>query len=257
MKLSSITTLLTTSLVAVTLAGCSTSFKNDDTQTIAVQIQNADQSYSQCMNDLFTNQKFSKLANKFILVPSYDSAQISRSMDGNPSKNDIQGLMSWVSATQNCAALELQNIGRIDPALALSISRVEKSRIESYQGLLKNKKTRQFNNEQRDYFNNRMLAIRDWAANLDNRVAETRSNYEWSTSQENYNYVKAAVGKISRYQASVLIKEIDQLQEAQGRLSVAQVDYANSNPDYHSVKIANISCTYDKSGDFMCREIDF
>lgn len=254
MKTISITALLTTILFTV---GCSTSFKNADTQSIADQITTADQVYSQCLSDVLTQQKFSKLTNKFILVSSYDFSSISKSIDKNPTKGDIQTLMTWLSATQNCTTLELQEYGRIDPVLALNLSRVEKVRLESFQGLLKSSTVSQFNNEQRNYFNNRMLAVREWAATLDNRVAETRSNYEWSTSQENYNYVNAAVGKISRYQASVLIKEIDQLQEAQGRLSVAQADYANLNPGYRQVKIANTSCSYEKTGDFVCREISF
>lgn len=257
MKFFSITKLLTSLLITVSLPGCSTSFKNPDNQSIANQISTADQLYSQCLSDVLIQPKFSELTNKFILVSSYDFALISKSIDKYPTKGDIQALMSWLSATQHCTALELQEYGRIDPLLALNISRVEKGKLESFQGLLKNNTTFQFNNEQRSFFNNRMLVVRDWAATLDNRLAETRSNYEWSTSQENYNYVKAAVGKISRYEASVLTKEIDQLQEAQGRLSVAQVAYANLNSGYRPVKIANTSCGYDKTGDFACREIDF
>lgn len=257
MKNTTVAIFLTSSLVTIVLPGCSTSFKNADTESIANQINTADLLYSQCLNDVVARPEFSKITNKFILVSTYDNATISKTLNKKPTKSDIQTLMSWLSSTQRCTALELQEYGRIDPVLALNLSRVEKIKLQSYQGLLSSNSTTQFNNEQRNFFNNRMLAIRDWVATLDNRVAETRSNYEWSTSQENYNYVNAAVGKISKYQASALIKEIDQLQEAQGRLSVAQVDYANSTPGYQPVKISNTSCTYGKTGDFVCRDIDF
>lgn len=250
-------TLILSTLSASILCGCATSFNVAKTPFVAKQISAADEAYSQCMSNVLSSGSYSRINKRFILLSSYDYVSISKTISINATKDEIQMLMDWFSNTQSCTAIALEQYGRIDPDLALKISRNENDRLTSYKELLNNKNTLQFNNEQRNFFNNRMLIVKNWAANLDNRTAELNSNYEWSVTQEDYAFVNSAVGKIPRYQAEATINQIDQLQVAQGKFSVAQSDYANLNPSYRLVKIMNTACSYNQNNNFVCREIYF
>lgn len=239
------------------LTGCATAFMEANPSRVSDEVVAADEAYAKCMDDALTTGNFSRIQTRFILVSTYDYSAILKQNRIKPTQSDIQSLMDWFSKTQPCTAMALEQYGRIDPELALNISRTDKARTASFNALLSNKNTGQFNSQQRNFFNDRMLAVRNWAANLDNRTAELNSNYEWSLTQEDYAFVRSTVGKIPRYQAEVFLKQIDQLQVEQGKLNVAQSDYTNLNTNYKSVKIMNTSCTYDKNNKFICRQIFF
>jgi hypothetical protein len=237
--------LIFSTLLLVVLSGCTTV----KTQTLKVRIimlaSDAKSKSDACKEPIRENPKYSHIYEKFALSDNSISTQFQLSDTDTIVDSDINSIIDWYGEFQYCITSSIEDLGRIDPQLAIIGSKAMRKHSEWVNTVISTPQTY-------GTINRRIADIklylksegRKYGENLDFRLKEMESLEKSGT------HFLSEVGQIAKSFADFTIQTIIELAEAQSQIAQSQAAYAASHPSY-VVKSQIITTNCNWSGSYM------
>lgn len=228
-------------IFAITLLGCSTLKVKTEKMRILMLSRDYLNSSKACRAPIESNNKFSRIYEKFGVKFGDMPTEKQLVDDEVILESDISLGLDWYSEWQYCMANQIEEMGKIDPQMAIVGTRAMKKQVELIKNIVDDRPTYGFINK--NIFDMKTAfkyELNQWANDLDKRLSDMDKEESIASGE----VFISEIGNVSKKLAIALLETVGDLAEMELLLAQSAENYSATHPTYFVSPIVTTKCRW-------------